>query len=201
MSESQALSTSPHIPAAFQDPSNTVSFSFRSPTLIQVLRPIQVHASGSLVTFTNIPSIQTIRQSLVRQLAWMENLITDYNAKADQLSEDIKDIDRNMVKHITVNVVSVSAEPNSEYSLLTVQLQGASSSSVMDVSLLMQSARESFAEKLASLEKLIDVHDRQANQLWLDIKALDHIIDDALRATMVNGFSERHMPRLALIII
>jgi hypothetical protein len=71
----------------------------------------------------------------------------------------------------------------------------------MDVSLLMQSARESFAEKLASLEKLIDIHDRQANQLWLDIKALDRIIDDALRGAMVNGFSEHPMPRLALIII
>ena len=85
-------------------------------TLIQVLDPIQVHASGSLVMpLTNIPSMQSIRQSLVGQLAWMENLITDYNAKADQLSEDIKDIDRNMVKHIAVTVVSVSLEPNLEY--------------------------------------------------------------------------------------
>jgi hypothetical protein len=133
-------------------------------TLMQVLDPIQVHASGSLVMPTNITPMQSIRQSLVGQLAWMENLITDYNAKADQLSEDIKDIDRNMVKHIAVTVVSVSSEPNLEHSPLTVQLQVADSS-VMDVSLMMQTARESFAEKLASLEKLIDIHDRQANQL------------------------------------
>ena len=84
-------------------------------TLIQVLDPLQVHASGSHVMLMNIPSMQSIRQSLVGQLAWMENLITDYNAKADQLSEDIKDIDRNMVKHIAVTVVSVSLEPNLEY--------------------------------------------------------------------------------------
>ena len=84
-------------------------------TLIQVLDPIEVHASGSLVMLTNIPSMQSIHQSLVGQLAWMENLITDYNAKADQLLEDIKDIDRNMVKHIAVTVVSVSSEPNLEY--------------------------------------------------------------------------------------
>jgi hypothetical protein len=156
-------------------------------TLMQVLDPIQVHASGSLVMPMNITPMQSIHQLLVGQLTWMENLIMDYNAKADQLLEDIKDIDRNMVKHIAVTVVSVSSEPNLEHSPLTVQLQVADSS-VMDVSLMMQTAHKLFAEKLASLEKLIDVHDRQANQLWLDIKALDRIIDDALRGTMVNGF-------------
>ena len=119
-----------------------------------------------------------ICESLVGQLTWVENLITEHNRQADQLWLDIQDIDRNLCD---TTQVSVALKPPHRLLLNALQVnEGPKSSSSLETSacLLMQLARASFSDQLTRLEGLLRVENAQAGQLWMDIKALDQVIQN-----------------------
>ena len=102
----------------------------------------------------------------------------EHNQQADQLWLDIQDIDRNLCD---TTQVSVALKPPHRLLLNALQVnEGPKSSSSLETSacLLMQLARASFSDQLTRLEGLLRVENAQAGQLWMDIKALDQVIQN-----------------------